>query len=212
VLWTRNFPKISASALERIGAHRTASTFAHAIKERDAPGYKSVILRPQDLKSIRSAMTAGNRAATAAAEKLGGDRGAASVLLPVTGELVPPRGIVNNAQLEKELMLMFANAVMFNPDPDRGFGRGWPGKRGQSGGEGGYAVDEDGVVREARKMFRDVEVIVGELRSTEQRRSQEKEKEKDKKEDKEKEKEAPEKDTESVDEEGEGVAKKRKRG
>jgi len=167
-------------------------------------------------------MTAGNRAATAAADKLGEDRGLASVLLPVSEELVPPRGIVNNAQLEKELMLMFANAVMFNPDPDRGFGRGWPGKRGDRGGEGGYAVDEDGVVREARKMFRDVEVIVGELRSTEQRRSQEKEKEKDKKEDKEKEKdketqkekEAAEKrtDTESVDEDGEGVAKKRKRG
>lgn len=67
VLWTRAFPKISASALESIAGHKNASTFAAPVKERDAPGYKTLILRPQDLKSIRSAITAGHRAATAAA-------------------------------------------------------------------------------------------------------------------------------------------------
>ncbi|KFY15521.1 hypothetical protein V492_01936 [Pseudogymnoascus sp. VKM F-4246] len=180
VLWTRNFSRISASALERIGAHRCASTFANPIKERDAPGYKDVILRPQDLKSIRSAITAGSRAGLAAVASMDeeSDKGQASLQLPISEELVPPKGIVNNAQLEKELMLMFANAIMFNPDPDHGFGRAFSAVQGEPAEaeeNGGYALDEDGVVRDTKTMFADVEKIVGELRSAEQRKSEEKE-------------------------------------
>jgi hypothetical protein len=64
------------------------------------------------------------------AQSLGG-KGEGSVgngifLVKKTEELVPPKGIVNSAQLEMELTRMFANAVMFNPLPSdqRGFGRG----------------------------------------------------------------------------------------
>lgn len=174
VLWTRNFPKISGSAIERIGAHRSASTFAKPIKDSDAPGYKNAILRPQDLKSIKAAITAGNRAGLAAIAAMDTevDKSATSVLLPISEDLVPPRGIVNNAQLEKELMRMFANAVMFNPGPERGFARLLrSGRRYGREESEEMDVDEDGVVRDARGMCKDVEVIVGELRSAEQRRS-----------------------------------------
>ncbi|KFY68274.1 hypothetical protein V496_01194 [Pseudogymnoascus sp. VKM F-4515 (FW-2607)] len=207
VLWTRNFSRISASALERIGAHRCASTFANPIKERDAPGYKDVILRPQDLKSIRSAITAGSRAGLAAVASMDeeSDKGQASLLLPISEELVPPKGIVNNAQLEKELMLMFANAIMFNPDPDHGFGRAFSVRQRTSElpeENGGYALDEDGVVRDTKLMFADVENIVGELRSAEQRKSEEKEG-----------LERRARESESVDDvDQEGPGKKRKRG
>lgn len=176
VLWTRNFPKISASALERIGAHRTASTFALPIKDRDAPGYREAIRRPMDLKSIKAAITAGNRAAIAMLKEMEErgdevDKNATVIELPITKELVPPKGIVNSRQLERELMLMFANAVMFNPDPERGINlcrRTRSGRR-----EGGYAVDEDGVVKDARLMAQDVQVIINELRETERKRESE---------------------------------------
>jgi hypothetical protein len=170
VLWTRNFPKISASALERIGAHRYASTFALPIKERDAPGYKDIITRPQDLKSIRTALVSGNKCGVAAAATLN-DQGQASMLLPISEDLIPPKGIVNNAQLEKELMRMFANAIMFNPDPNRGFGRAFEVKRSIEGSNGSenYQLDENGVVKMTRAMFSDAEKIVGEMRSAERR-------------------------------------------
>lgn len=45
-----------------------------------------------------------------------------SIWLPRTSDVVPPKAIVNSAQLEKEVCRMFANAVMFNPDPKRGVG------------------------------------------------------------------------------------------
>ncbi|KFY77175.1 hypothetical protein V499_03380 [Pseudogymnoascus sp. VKM F-103] len=207
VLWTRNFSRISASALERIGAHRCASTFANPIKERDAPGYKDVILRPQDLKSIRSAITAGSRAGLAAVASMDeeSDKGQASLQLPISEELVPPKGIVNNAQLEKELMLMFANAIMFNPDPDHGFGRAFSVRKGTPAeveDNRGYTLDEDGVVQDTKTMFADVEKIVGELRSAEQRKSEEKEG-----------LERRARESESVDDaDQEGPGKKRKRG
>lgn len=168
VLWTRAFPKISASALESISGHRNASTFAAPVKERDAPGYKTLILRPQDLKSIRTAITAGQRAATAAAPE-DMNPNASSVWLPISEDLIPPKGIINYAQLEKELMRMFANAVMFNADPDRGFGRKWQGIGKGKGDIVGYEIDEDGVVKDTRAMFADVEKVVGSLRSAERR-------------------------------------------
>ncbi len=167
VMWTRNVPRITAYALERIGAHRTASTFALPIKDKDAPGYRNAIKRPQDLTSIKNAIKAGNRAAQAALATMGDevDKNAPTVMLPISSDLVPPKGIINNSQLEKELMLMFANAVMFNPDPERGFGR--LAGEGRSRKDGAYTLDEDGVVKDARIMSGDVEEIVGELRSAE---------------------------------------------
>jgi hypothetical protein len=171
VMWTRNFPKISTSALEAITGHKNASTFAFPVKERDAPGYKDLILRPQDLKSIKSAIVAGQRAAAAAAPD-DINPNAASVLLPISEDLIPPKGIINYAQLEKELMRMFANAIMFNSDPDRGFGRKWEGIGKDKGEVVGYEIDEDGVVKETRAMFNDVERIVTNLRSAEKRSEQ----------------------------------------
>lgn len=169
VLWTRNFPKISIPALENIAATKSASMFAIPVKEKDAPGYSELVLRPQDLKSIRSAITAGNRAAIAAAPAdMKSD--ATSVWLPISEDLVPPKGIINYSQLEKELMRMFANAIMFNPDPDRGFGPKWSAAMASStGGVLGYAVDEDSVVKGTRAMFADVEKAVGDLRVAERK-------------------------------------------
>ncbi|EKD12712.1 WD domain containing protein [Drepanopeziza brunnea f. sp. 'multigermtubi' MB_m1] len=168
VLWTRAFPNISKSALESIAGHRNASTFAAPVKVKDAPGYKEIILRPQDLTSIRKAISAGHRAATAAApDDLPAN--ASSAWLEITEDLIPPKGIINYAQLEKELMRMFANAIMFNLDPGRGLARHF-----QSIGKGrgdviGYEIDEDGVVKDTKAMFFDVEKTVGALRSAERR-------------------------------------------
>lgn len=170
VVWTRAFPKISASALEAITGHKNASTFAIPVKERDAPGYKNLILRPQDLKSIRSAISHGHKAATTLCPA-DANPNASSVMLPIHEDIIPPKGIINYPQLEKELMRMFANAVMFNADPDRGFGRRWRGAGSGVHGEDplGYEIDEDGVVKDTKHMFADVEKIVGSLRSAERR-------------------------------------------
>lgn len=169
VLWTRAFPKISASALEAITGHRNASMFATPVTDRLAAGYSSIILRPQDLKTIKSAIAAGNRAATAAVPD-DVPPAQSSVWLPMSEDLIPPKGIINYAQLEKELMRMFANAIMFNADPDRGLGA-WCEEttgRGKKGGEG-YEIDEDGVVKDTRAMYADIEEIVGNLRSAERK-------------------------------------------
>jgi hypothetical protein len=167
VLWTRNFPKISTSAMESISGHRNASTFAAPVKERDAPGYKNIVLRPQDLKSIKSAIVAGNRAATEKEKSMGeSSKSESSIWLPISEDLIPPKGIINSTQLEKELMRMFANAVMFNLDPDRGFGEKLDGSKDKQGGDG-YEIDEDGVVKDTKAMFADVEKIIAGLRGTE---------------------------------------------
>jgi hypothetical protein len=167
VLWTRNFPKISTSAMESISGHRNASTFAAPVKERDAPGYKNIVLRPQDLKSIKSAILAGHRAATEKEKSMGeGSKAESTIWLPISEDLIPPKGIINSSQLEKELMRMFANAIMFNPDPDRGFGEKLDGSKDKQGGEG-YEIDEDGVVKDTKAMFADVEKIIAGLRSSE---------------------------------------------
>ncbi|KAG4435960.1 hypothetical protein IFR05_008541 [Cadophora sp. M221] len=172
VLWTKAFPKISSSALESIAGHKNASTFSFPVKERDAPGYKNLILRPQDLKSIRSAILAGSRAATAVVAEdpsLNANPAASSVLLPISEDLIPPKGIINYAQLEKELMRMFANAIMFNADPDRGLGRRFHENGKDKGDVIGYEFDVDGIVKDTKAMFADVEKVVGSLRSAERR-------------------------------------------
>ncbi|SZF03631.1 unnamed protein product [Blumeria hordei] len=169
ILWTRAFPKISAQALQDIVTDKNASMFANPIKEKDAPGYRTIILRPQDLKSIRSAITAGHRAATAAApEDL--SPYAPSAWLPISEDLIPPKGIINYSQLEKELMRMFANAIMFNADPKRGLGPAWQDVVERNKEEAlGYAFDEDSIVRGTKDMFAAVEKKVSDLRSVERR-------------------------------------------
>jgi hypothetical protein len=184
VLWTRAFNKVSASAMEQIIHHRFASMFATAIRERDAPGYNKVILQPQDLKRIKSAISAGNRAAVQAAAALpGGDPNTSSVWLPVNENLLPPNAIINSGQLDREFAHMFSNAIMYNPDPGHGPGPAFlvrdEGSQGddQEGGGAhghdtlGYKVDEFGVVNDARAMYWEVEKLLSELRSAEVRRT-----------------------------------------
>lgn len=131
-----------------ITSHKHASLFANPVKERDAEGYRDIIKRPTDLKSIKAAINVGAKvvAAAASADTPGGPNSpggaGGNVTLPINGDYVPPKGIVNSAQLERELMRMFANAVMFN-----------------SG--------EDGVVSDAREMFEDVQKSVTNWRGAE---------------------------------------------
>ncbi|RMD44641.1 hypothetical protein DV735_g586, partial [Chaetothyriales sp. CBS 134920] len=147
LLVSKNFAKTSQLLLNEIQSHKLAGIFAKPLTQREAPGYKDLIFRPMDLKTLRAAVTKGSRAAIAAIEALedsrdGGDRdgqaddthhehggereiGNGFWLVHQTDDLVPPKGIVNASQLEMELARMFANAVMFNPLPssERGFGR-----------------------------------------------------------------------------------------
>ncbi|KAI9804690.1 MAG: hypothetical protein M1833_006765 [Piccolia ochrophora] len=174
---TRNFPRTSAPLLNEVGAHKFASIFAHPVKEKDAPGYSDLIYQPQDLKSIKAAIIAGGRAVTTAttgaaagtpSESAASPGPAASassprpsvLLVPATDDVLPPKGIVNSAQLEKEVMRMFANAVMFNPDPGRGFGDA-----------GGAALrpddDESAVVRDVREMCGEVQRSLEDWRAAE---------------------------------------------
>lgn len=167
VMWVRNFPKIAASAQEAITSHRNASLFAAPVKERDAPGYHDWILKPQDLKSIRAAIAAGNKAASAAATASGLDAGQPTLWLPIREDLIPPKGIINNDQYERELTRMFANAVMFNAEPDTTFAT----RRGTSESKTKefYALDENAVMRDTIDMYKDVEVIIMTLRNAERR-------------------------------------------
>ncbi|KAI1817088.1 hypothetical protein GGS20DRAFT_534377 [Poronia punctata] len=170
VLWTRAFHKISMAALDQIIGHRYANMFAHPIKPRLAPGYYDIILRPQDLKGIQKAITAGSKAASAVVATMPDvDANSPAVWLPISVDLVPPRGIINIAQLERELIHMFANAIMYNPDPLRGLGPSFL-KSYQSGSEEGedlrgYEFDENGVVKETRNMYAEVEKLLGDLRN-----------------------------------------------
>ncbi|CAJ2511771.1 Uu.00g073960.m01.CDS01 [Anthostomella pinea] len=171
VEWTRAFHKISMTALDQIIGHRHANMFAHPIKPRTAPGYYEIVLRPQDLKGIQKAITAGSKAASAAVASMpAADVNAAAVWLPISVDLVPPRGIINIAQLERELVHMFANAIMYNPDPLRGLGPSFlKSYRSNSNADGedtrGYEVDENGVVKDTRNMFAEVDKLLGDLRN-----------------------------------------------
>ncbi|KAI1460923.1 hypothetical protein F4805DRAFT_416044 [Annulohypoxylon moriforme] len=172
VLWTRSFNKISQSALDQIISHRHANMFAHPVKPRTAPGYFEIVLRPQDLKGIQKAITAGSKAAAAAVATMSDvEASATNVWLPMSVDLVPPRGIINIAQLERELVHMFANAIMYNPDPYRGFGPSFlrSNRRANQEDDGedyrGYEVDENGVVKDTRSMFGEVEKLLSDLRN-----------------------------------------------
>ncbi|KAI8944639.1 hypothetical protein F4801DRAFT_570935 [Xylaria longipes] len=170
VLWTRAFHKISMTALDQIIGHRYANMFANPIKPRLAPGYYEIILRPQDLKGIQKAITAGSKAAAATVATMPDvDPNSPAVWLPISIDLVPPRGIINIAQLERELIHMFANAIMYNPDPQRGLGPSFLRSYQSNSEEGedlrGYEFDENGVVKETRNMFAEVEKLLGDLRN-----------------------------------------------
>jgi hypothetical protein len=204
VLASRNFPRIVAPLMNDINSHKLAAIFAKPITERDVPGYHNLIYRPTDLKSIRAAISLGSRTLAAnvaadsslatPADETGaaatppvGTPNAASATANKSGtvwveqgpDVVPPRGIVNSAQLEKEITRMFANAVMFNLDPDRGFGNMMDRKSPSSdmdsddedeGVEKHYEADDGGAfVRDAREMFEDVQRSVVGWRKAESR-------------------------------------------
>ncbi|KAK8039810.1 Bromodomain protein [Apiospora rasikravindrae] len=178
VLWTRAFHRVSAQALEQVTSHKHANMFAGPVKVRDAPNYSEIVLQPMDLKKIRAAIHQGQRHAQNV-EKTQSDiePSAMNVWLPTTADLVPPRGIINIAQLERELVHMFANATMYAPDPDRGFGLEFIKKRGEDDSEDdegvlGYEVDENGIVKQTRNMFMEVEKLLGDLRSEVERNAQ----------------------------------------
>ena len=180
--------------MNEIASHKLASLFAKPLTERDAPGYKDLILRPQDLKSIRSAISVGGRALTTLLDDLGDSAGAgAHIWVPESEDLVPPKGIVNAGQLEKELMRMFANAVMFNPDivENRGLGPAFRTRRklrnagetvetssqesSQVGTDGkfeiGVAIPQEGdLVKDAREVARDVQESLRAWREVERER------------------------------------------
>jgi hypothetical protein len=141
----RFFGRTCAPIMNDIQSHKHASTFSAPVRPKDAEGYFEIIRRPTDLKSIQKAIASGTKQVAAAASDtpLGSPGGpGASVELPLTVENVPPKSIVNAAQLEKELMRMFVNAMMFNPG-------------------------EEGVVEDAREMFETVQGSVSSWRNVE---------------------------------------------
>ena len=163
--------------------HKHASIFTKPLTERDAPGYRDLIYRPQDLKSIKSLIHQGSKAVAAATEAantpVGGDGESpaptgtpsknAVLMLPKTEDVIPPKAVVNSAQLEKELIRMFANAVMFNPVPERGFGPAFPMTNESSGSRESPQVpdDEGGIIKDTLEMFEDVEQAVTRWRAAE---------------------------------------------
>ncbi|KKK20187.1 hypothetical protein P175DRAFT_0503035 [Aspergillus ochraceoroseus IBT 24754] len=182
VLCTRNFPRTGAPIMNDVTTHKHASIFTKPLTERDAPGYRDLIYRPQDLKSIKSSIHQGSKALTAATEaantpvadgespapNVGTPSKNAVMMLQKTEDVIPPRAIVNSAQLEKELIRMFANAVMFNPVPQRGFGPAFP-MIGDTESRRSYAPEpeEGGIIKDTLEMFEDVEQAVTRWRAAE---------------------------------------------
>lgn len=180
VLASRNFARISQTVMNDVIHHKVANVFAKPLTDREAPGYRDLIYRPQDLNSIKKAISNGSKAANATIEDLT-QEGSSSVWIPESPDVMPPKGIVNSAQLEKELMRMFANAIMFNPDlpTKRGFGPAF--RTRQRTAEPGAIYDEDreeteevikgkqdvSVVKDTREMFEAVERSVSDWRSAE---------------------------------------------
>ncbi|KAF2668180.1 hypothetical protein BT63DRAFT_270088 [Microthyrium microscopicum] len=140
VFVVRNFPRLSNTVMNDIVSHKHASLFSHPVRDRDAEGYSTMIRRPTDLKTIKAAIGAGARAVNAA--NVPADASSTGSMLPWSEDLIPPKAIVNSAQLESEIMRMFANAVMFNPG-------------------------EDSVVADAREMFESAEASLVNFRSAE---------------------------------------------
>ncbi|KAJ5645972.1 hypothetical protein N7490_002344 [Penicillium lividum] len=183
VMCARGFHRTAGTILNDVTTHKLASIFAKPLGERDAPGYHDLIYRPQDLKTIKSAVHQGSKAVAMATEAVNtpaGDgespapgAGASSknnaLMLPKTEDLLPPKGIVNSAQLEKEFIRMFANAIMFNPVPERDFGPHFPmiNDRGSRESSQSGDGDEGGIIQDSREMFEDVEQAVNRWRAAE---------------------------------------------
>ncbi|KAI9665656.1 MAG: hypothetical protein M1821_003590 [Bathelium mastoideum] len=161
---SRNFQRTSLTIMNDITSHKYASYFAQPVTDRQAEGYHDIIYRSQDLRTIRGLITAGSKligsmASSAsssaapdgtAATPLASPGGPASaptsstgtIVLPAHPSIMPPHAIINSAQLEKEIMRMLANAVMFNPG-------------------------EEGLVADARAMADDVQGMVRAWRGAE---------------------------------------------
>ena len=181
VLSARNFPRTGAPIMNDVTMHKHASIFTKPLTERDAPGYRDLIYRPQDLKSIKSLINQGSKAVTAATEAAStpvtdGESPApgtpsknAVLMLPKTEDVIPPKAVVNSAQLEKELIRMFANAIMFNPIPQRGFGPAFPMTSDSDSRESTQVpeADEGGIIKDTLEMFEDVEQAVTRWRAAE---------------------------------------------
>lgn len=165
-----------------IMAHKVANIFSRPLTEHQAPGYKDLIFRPQDLKSIKTAINAGSKALVAAVAENADDVGNSyNVWIPETPDVVPPKGIVNSAQLEKELMRMFANAIMYNPDlpTNRGIGPTFRSRLQKADSQIEEDAEEEeaevvekgkidvSVVKDTREMYETVEPRVSEWRSAE---------------------------------------------
>jgi hypothetical protein len=146
VVALRQFSRMCAPLMNDISSHKHASIFTTAVRAKDAEGYYEIIKRPTDLKTIQKGIAVGAKqvAAAVSGETRAGSPGGggAVVELPLIPENMAPKAIVNSTQLEKELMRMFVNAVMFN-----------------SG--------EDGVVEDARETFESVQRSVSSWRSVE---------------------------------------------
>jgi len=127
-----------------INSHKHASYFTRPVNKKDVVGYNDIIKQPQDLQSIKKAITSGEKAVKAALDSSSQPAGmdGSTIELERSEDLVPPKGIVNSAQLEKEVMRMFANAVMFNPG-------------------------DDGMVRDTREMAEDVQGMLSQWRGVE---------------------------------------------
>lgn len=182
VLSARNFPRTGAPIMNDVTMHKHASIFTKPLTERDAPGYRDLIYRPQDLKSIKSLIHQGSKAVAAATEAANtpvadGESPAptgtpsknALLMLPKTEDVIPPKAVVNSAQLEKELIRMFANAIMFNPVPERGFGPAFPMTSDNGSRESTQVpeADEGGIIKDTLEMFADVEQAVNRWRAAE---------------------------------------------
>ncbi|CAF9908574.1 MAG: hypothetical protein GOMPHAMPRED_006201 [Gomphillus americanus] len=191
ILASRNFSRIVSALLNDINSHKLASVFAKPITEKSAPGYQDLIYQPQDLKSIRSAISTGSRFVATIPDPevnnedaAGGDTSIAmlsastakvtNIWVDRTSEVMPPKGIVNSAQLEKELCRMLANAVMYNPDPNRGFGPHFPMTNSRETEEDEAAeiqdrhdLDDGRLVNDAREMFQSIEQAVSAWRAAE---------------------------------------------
>ncbi|KAA8904831.1 hypothetical protein FN846DRAFT_21279 [Sphaerosporella brunnea] len=131
VVATKKFAHLTTPLIGNISSHRFANLFSAPVPEKNAPGYKNLIYKPQDIKSIKAAIKAG--AASLNALHLPGSTAATpttadtpplypypttstatTITTPATTANTPPKGIVNSQQLEKEIFRMFANAVMYN--------------------------------------------------------------------------------------------------
>ncbi|KAJ5173557.1 uncharacterized protein N7500_001488 [Penicillium coprophilum] len=183
VMATRNFHRTAAPIMNDVATHKLASIFAKPISERDAPGYHDLIYRPSDLKSIKSAIHQGSKAVATAGDSASTPAGDGEspvpggtpsskggiLMLQKSEDFVPPKGIVNSAQLEKELIRMFANAIMFNPIPQRGFGPAFPMSSDRGSRESTQLGDSDegGIIQDSMEMFEDVQQAVTRWRAAE---------------------------------------------